>query len=66
MTTEKIYGPWVKCDGVKRPVPPDTMMEMRFRCGVVKQAYAKKYYWQHRNGGGDIVEYRTVTEQLAS
>ena len=45
MTTEKIYGPWIKWNGGECPVPPDTLVKVKFR------------------GDGDIVEYRTVTEQ---
>ena len=62
--TTKIYGPWIKWDGGKRPVPPETMVEVKLRSwdyGTVR--CANKYLWCHRYGGADIVEYRTVTEQ---
>ena len=64
MTTEKIYGPWIKWDGGECPVPPDASVEVNFRCGIIKQvAPAKNYRWSHDGDGLDIVSYRTVTEK---
>ena len=64
MTTKKIYGPWIKWYGGECPVPPDTMVEVKFRCGVLwRENLAGSYHWNHFDEGGDIVEYRTFTEQ---
>ncbi len=66
MTTKKIYGPWIKWHGGECPVPFNTVVEAKLRCGISEQAaLAKNYYWLHGDDGGDIVEYRTVTEQAA-
>ena len=64
MTTEKIYGPWIKWDGGECPVPPDASVEVNFRCGIIKQvAPAKNYRWSHDGDCLDIVSYHTFTEQ---
>lgn len=64
MTTKKIYGPWIKWHGGECYFPLDTQVEVKLRCGVFEgPSSAKHYYWRHRYGGADIVEYRTVTEQ---
>ena len=64
MTTEKIYGPWIEWRGGKCPVPLDTKVEVKLRNGkVLEPAYAFCYKWDHFYQGGDIVEYRTITEQ---
>ena len=62
MTTKKIYGPWIKWDGGECPVPPETLLEVKRRCGFIGEAgFAKYYDWRH--GLNAIVEYRIVTEQ---
>ena len=64
MTTKKIYGPWIKWDGGECPVPPDTRVEVKCRSGkVLKPRLAYRYRWKHIDSNGDIVEYRTFTEQ---
>ena len=64
MTTEKIYGPWVKWDGGECPVPPDTVVKVKCRSGKVLEPHlAYRYSWKHIDSNSDIVEYRTVTEQ---
>ena len=64
MTTKKIYGPSIKWHGGDCPVPPETMVEVKFRCGVLgREKRAGSYHWNHFDEGGDIVEYRTFTEQ---
>ena len=64
MTTEKIYGTWIKWHGGECPVPPDTRIEVKCRTGkVLKPSLAYRYRWKHIDSGGDIVEYRTFTEQ---
>ena len=64
MTTKKIYGPWIKWHGGECPVPLDTKVEVKLRNGkVLEPAYAFCYKWAHFYQGGDIVEYRTITEQ---
>ena len=64
MTTKKIYGPWIKWHGGECPVPPDTMVEVKFSCGVLgREKRAGSYHWNHFDEGGDIVEYSALTEQ---
>ena len=64
MTTKKIYGPWIDWNGGECPVPPDTSVEVKFRCGIIKQAApAKHYRWSHDGDGLDIVGYCIATKQ---
>ena len=64
MTTEKIYGPWIKWHGGECPVPPDTLVEVKFRRGDSTSEHpASDYCWRHYGEDHDTVEYRTVTEQ---
>ena len=64
MTPKKIYDPWIKWNGGDCHVLPDTSVEVKLRCGVIKQAApAKSYRWRHDGDGVDIVEYRVITEQ---
>ena len=64
MTTEKIYGPWVKWHGGACPVPPDTVVKVKCRSGkVLEPRLAYRYSWSHIDSNSDIVEYHTVTEQ---
>ena len=67
MKTKKIYGPWIKWHGGECPVPPDTMVEVKFRRGAPeREERAGRYFWNHEgedDEDDDIVEYRTVTEQ---
>ena len=63
MTTKKIYGPSIKWEGGECPVPLDTKVEVTLRNGkVLEPAFAFCYGWNHFYRGGDIVEYRAVTE----
>ena len=64
MTTKKIYGPWIKWHGGECPVPPDTLVEVKFRKWALgRWGRAGDYYWHHGGGADDIVEYCIVTEQ---
>ena len=63
MTTKKIYGHCIKWDGGERPVPPEAKVEVELRGGAVREARAGDYYWDHYDDDGDIVSYRTITEQ---
>ena len=66
MTTKKIYGPWIKWHGGECPVPPETMVKVKFRCGAPeREERAGRYFWNHEgeDDDTDIVEYRTVTEK---
>ena len=64
MTTKKIYGPWIKWHGGECPVPPDTLVGVKFRKWALgRGGRAGGYYWHHGGGADDIVEYRTVIEQ---
>ena len=64
MTTKKIYGPPIKWDGGECPIPLHTLVEVKLRCGIIKEAeLAENYNWHHFDLRSDIVEYCTVTEQ---
>ena len=64
MTTENIYGPWIKRNGGKCPVPPETMVKIKLRSGhVTGPVFAAHCEWKRHNHHADIVEYHTVTEQ---
>ena len=68
MTTEKIYGKWIKWHGGECPVPSDTVVEVVLRCGHTPAARrAADLHWYNYDdddsASDDIVEYRTVTEQ---
>ena len=64
MTTEKIYGPWIKWGGGECPVPPKTLVKIKLRSGhVTGPVFAAHCEWKRHNHHADIVEYHTVTEQ---
>lgn len=63
MNTKKVYGDWIEWHGGECPVPPETKVEVELRGGAVMEACAGDYYWDHYDDDGDIVSYRTVTEQ---
>ena len=63
MTTEKIYGPWIKWSGGECPVPTDTIVEIELRNGdVLRSCLASCYRWDHHGSRGDIVRYRVVVD----
>ncbi len=52
---------WIKWDGGDEPVPEDSLVDLRFRCGDMYIGVLNRgYYWGHRNNGGDIIAYRVV------
>ncbi len=64
METKKIYSDWIKWNGGECPVPIETMVEVKFRrWDPEREERAGRYFWDHEGEDGDIVEYRTVTEQ---
>ena len=64
MKPKKIYDPWIKWHGGECPVPPDTMVEVKYRNGVLGSwHHAGDYFWRHGMGEPDIAEYRTFTEE---
>ena len=64
MTTEKIYGPWIKWRGASCPVSPGTKVQARLRNGrVVGPRGAFNFVWNHSDSHTDIVEYCVVLEQ---
>ena len=64
MTTKKIYGPWIKWHGGECPVPPETMVKVKFRRGDSTSEHpASDYCWRHYGEDHDTVEYCIVTEQ---
>ena len=65
MTTEKIYGPWIKWDGGERPVPPETMVKIKLRSGhVTGPVFAAHCEWKRHNHHADIVEYCVTASEL--
>ena len=64
MTPIKICGPWIKWNGGKCPVPPDTLVEVKLRSGrALGPNRASTYMWNHISVPDDIVEYCAVIEQ---
>ena len=63
MTTKKIYGPWIKWNGGKCPVPPDTRVRVERQYGSAVEDLAKHLYWFHDLDNNNILTYCTVTEQ---
>ena len=63
MTTKKIYGPWIKWHGGECPVPPETMVQVKLRGGIVGELRAGGYSWRCGLEDSDIVEYCVVLEQ---
>ena len=63
MTNEKICGPWIKWNGGECPVPPETMVQVKLRGGIVGELRAGDYRWRCGLGDSDIVEYCVVLEQ---
>ena len=63
MKNEKIYGPWIKWSGGECPVPPETMVQVKLRSGIVGELRAGDYRWRRGLGDSDIVEYCVVLEQ---
>ena len=61
MTTEKIYGPWIKWDGGECPVPPKTLVKIKLRSGhSTGPVFAVNCEWKRHNHHADIVEYCTA------
>ena len=65
MTTEKTHGLWVEWHGGKCPVPLDTLVRVKLRCGHVCDEPCRpgNYFWDHKDGENDIISYRIATEQ---
>ena len=64
MNTKKIYGPWIKWNGGECPVPPETTVGLKFRCGALGwEVRAGRYLWSHDGIDYDVVEYCIGTEQ---
>ena len=65
MTTEKIYGPWIKWDGCECPVPPKTLVKIKLRSGhVTGPVFAVNCVWARHNHHTDIVEYCVTASDL--
>lgn len=71
MTTPPMPGDqgWIKHGGGKRPVAPDTPVEVRHRSGEESGSYMANYgddaraccwAWTHVGDPGDIVAYRVL------
>ena len=65
MTTKQIYGPWIKWHGGECPVPPETLVEVKLRCGHICYGprRAGDYFWEHEYGATDIFSYQVAIEQ---
>ena len=65
MSTKKIYGPWIKWGGGECPVPPETLVEVKLRCGHICYGprRAGDYFWEHEYGATDIFSYQVAIEQ---
>lgn len=64
MTTEKIYGHWIKWGGGECPVPPKTLVKIKLRSGhVTGPVFAAHCEWKRHNYHADIVEFCAITEQ---
>ena len=59
MSTD-LSNDWVEWRGGNCPVPPDTVVQVRYRSGVqlVSARAAIAHYWLHRGGPSDIIAYR--------
>ena len=60
------HKPWIKWNGGECPVPSDTIVKVKLRCGRFgAERYAIYFMWHHdaEIDGNDIIEYRTITEQ---
>lgn len=58
-------GDWIEWSGGERPVPPDTMIEVRFRNGglnPVSSAGEWTWAWMDCGDPYDIAAYRVVSE----
>ena len=65
MTTEKIYGPWIKWNGGECPVPPETMVKIKLRSGhVTGPVFAVNCVWERHNHHTDIVEYCVTASEI--
>ena len=65
MTTEKIYGPWIKWDGGECPVPHETMVKIKLRSGhSTGPVFAVNCVWKRHNHHADIVEYCVTASEL--
>ena len=52
---------WIEWSGGVCPVPPDTLVEVKFRDGKgASQCEAAGIVWGHGGLGGDIVAYRVI------
>ena len=64
MSNQKVYDPWIKWHGGACPVPPDTAVKVKLRCGIIESEFtAGNYYWNHNGDEGDIVSYCTIPTQ---
>ncbi len=55
---------WIEWDGGECPVPPETMVEVRFPVGALHSSEthpAKEFRWNLKGGFGDIIAYRVVS-----
>lgn len=61
----QVESPWIKWEGGKCPVPYDTMVEVKFRNGEIREARSARGWgwgWGGGDGGFIIVAYRVVKE----
>ena len=53
---------WIKWHGGERPVPGDTIVQIKMRNGVKYSGLSKGYRWINLGTDGDIIAYRVVQE----
>lgn len=58
-------GAWIHWEGGECPVPPDTIVDMKFRNGMLSNCPASRSRWDHGAAGGeyDIIAYRVMKPQ---
>ena len=64
MKDEKIYGPRIDWYGGECPVPPETMVQVKLRSGIVGELRAGDYRWRRGLGDSDIVEYCVTASEI--
>lgn len=62
---------WVEWKGGDCPVPDDAMVTVELRDGSIiglpdDMRPAWSYYWSHNGGGGDIIAYKVIRDEVRS
>lgn len=63
MSNEPTSGDWIKWEGGECPVPPETIVEVRFRNGEVHGPIPSRGFdWKHEVMDDDIIAYRLARQ----